>query len=763
MMDRHHNKKKKNNNHDSGIRWAAAVAVAPKRRASTAALMLALLVVAGYAAYPLIGTAQAATPDKSTLTINAFSLPDGGTAGVLVEVRSGDSLVKSGFAPLTVEGQAGAIFTVKVSGSRSYAFDHWQDGSKSSTKAVLLSKDPATLEAFFEKITMPPNLTVNAVTANGEKLHMWTTIRSGIQTVSSGLTPLTFSGSPGRTYQLTVGNQEAESSAATDKGNGSLSGTAPISIIFNHWKDDKDDRSATRDVTLHDNGTPLNLVGVYNKGDRVTLQDLGVLQLMSHDLYNTIRDGPHPGNIEDERLNLSTVLDHGENQIIVGGEPRNSDNIALHTVAVKLGKMYLDLIIDKKMSPQDARGQTVQTYLQMATKAYQDTFHEPFPDPAPSEHEVKPDGSDNLTGDLSLRAIHSYVPGRIMVNGVDTMVLDPSLREKTLSDEDMQQLSKPLDGTFDPVLRNVTIFLPPPNPPPNTFTIDLFEKDSSFAKQFGTDVSFEEFMNELKDGRFDTNEKVMFYLREDVANGLMPPEEEGAEDGEGDDAGGTPADETAAVNATVTSSTVATAVAASANGTANAATASVPVAAAPAATLASNAETGTTQGKATTVKTTEDDGGERQLPSTTDDDGGDDEQGQVAGDDGSGRSSSSNNDEDSGERDNTGGDDGRRHGGSNDDGGNDGERDSGTRHHSQGDDGGSNWDARGNNKGDDDDADDSNGRRNRDNGDEDNGNRHDHSSRSIDDDAIHRFERFLHQENASLQDSKDSELMTARI
>lgn len=40
---------------------------------------------------------------------------------------------------------------------------------------------------------------------------------------------------------------------------------------------------------------------------------------------------------------------------------------------------------------------------------------------------------------------------------------------------------------------------------------------SMFATQFGTDYSFEYFMGELKDGRFDANEQVMNYLREDIA------------------------------------------------------------------------------------------------------------------------------------------------------------------------------------------------------------------------------------------------------
>lgn len=352
-------------------------------------------------------------------------------------------------------------------------------------------------------------LAVKALTANNEELHVQATIKLAKETVKTGLTPITFQGIAGKTYQLTVENQEMENATSSRGG-----------IVFNHWKD-TGDTNRVRDVTMPDDRGRMNVLAVYNRGDRATLEDLGVLQLVSHDLYDVVRDGPNPGNREDRRLNLSTLFDHGEDQIATGGEPRNSENVALRTVAVKLGKMHLDLI-DKGMEPETARKKTVQAYLEMVAKAYQNTFHEPVPEAAPNEHEQNPDGTENLTGDLALRTVHAYVPSHIIVNGEDTPMLDRSLRGKTLSDEDMQQLSKPVDGTFDPFLRDVTIFLPQPNAPPQKFTVDLLEKDSSFAEQFETDVSFEEFLQELKDGHFDRNEQVMNYIREDMAAGLLP-------------------------------------------------------------------------------------------------------------------------------------------------------------------------------------------------------------------------------------------------
>ena len=70
-----------------------------------------------------------------------------------------------------------------------------------------------------------------------------------------------------------------------------------------------------------------------------------------------------------------------------------------------------------------------------------------------------------------------------------------------------------MDGTFDPVFRNVTIFIPP-----NTLsTIDLQERDSSFAQQFNTDFTFEHLLDELKDGKYDKNDDVMKIIKAEFA------------------------------------------------------------------------------------------------------------------------------------------------------------------------------------------------------------------------------------------------------
>ena len=331
-------------------------------------------------------------------------------------------------------------------------------------------------------------ITVNAITANNEVLHQWATVTdSSNNIIAKGFTPATFSVTSGSQYTVHLLNFQ--------------------NTIFNHWDDDGSTDSSRTITPTQD--TTYN--AIYNKGDRITLEDLGVLQLVSHDLYNTNRQTGVDN--EDVKLNLSTVLDYGQENIANGGEPRNSENILVHTVAVQLGETYLQFLSQGK-TPEEARDLTVQIYLAKVKSSYSNTFNEAFPQADPNAE----DESSTLTGDLALRTVHSFLPGQIMVNGKSVPVLDPSLHGKTLSDTDMKQLSKPLDGTYDPAFRHIIIFVPPNN----LFTIDLLQKDSSFAQQFHTDFTLEHFLDELRDGKYDATDDIMKVIRDDIATAQTP-------------------------------------------------------------------------------------------------------------------------------------------------------------------------------------------------------------------------------------------------
>jgi len=260
--------------------------------------------------------------------------------------------------------------------------------------------------------------------------------------------------------------------------------------------------------------SPSNYVS-YNphKAERVTLEDLGVLQLVAHDLYNHISPNHPPtfrgDNLEDERLNLSTLLDQGQENIAIGGEPRNSENIMVHTAAVQLGQEYLNYMKGGK-TPQEARELTVHTFMDEIRTAYKDAFDESFPKANPNADQIFGNDAD---GDLALRTLHSFIPGHILVNGTHYSVLDPSLFGKTLDRHSQKELSKPLDGKFDPVLLNITEQISSTQ----TIQVSLLERDITFGQEFQTDYSFQDLLNQLRDGDFNHDDNAMKLLRAEFA------------------------------------------------------------------------------------------------------------------------------------------------------------------------------------------------------------------------------------------------------
>ena len=329
---------------------------------------------------------------------------------------------------------------------------------------------------------------VNAISANNETLHMGVTITSNGVTVQNGKTPLTFMGTVGKTYSISVSNQLQKTTTNYNQ------------TIFNHWKNDNT-TLPTQTITLEQN---TKLTAIYNKGETIPLVDLGILQLAAHDLYNHVNatNPPyfHGSNLEDERLNLSTLLDYGQQNIATGGEPRNVENIITFTVASQLGHEYLNYI-KQGMTPQEARELTVQTFMTELKSAYSETFHEPFPiSTVTSDHGAgnNPQFPNDADGDLALRTLHSFVPGHMVINGTYYSLLDPSLYLKTANAQSLQAPSKPLDGTYDPLLLNI----PEQISPTQTIMINLLDQDTIFGQQFNTDFTFPQLLNELRGGIF---------------------------------------------------------------------------------------------------------------------------------------------------------------------------------------------------------------------------------------------------------------------
>lgn len=237
---------------------------------------------------------------------------------------------------------------------------------------------------------------------------------------------------------------------------------------------------------------------------RVTLEDLGILQLVAHDQFRVDRITLQ--NLENGKLDLSTIFDHGAANIAKGGEVRNSENIMVFTVAKRFADEY-QKYRSQGMTDRQARSLVLGQYHGAVRLAFfrliNDAVAKPIRTPVTS------------TEDLAFRTVHDLLPGNITVNGVTMPVLDPSLSGKTLSASDMQQMSSPLDGKYDDEFRAMVITFPG-----GSITMDLLERDSSYATQFKTTHTFEFFLAEVADGKFDRTDKVTGFLKTMLAKGF---------------------------------------------------------------------------------------------------------------------------------------------------------------------------------------------------------------------------------------------------
>jgi len=251
----------------------------------------------------------------------------------------------------------------------------------------------------------------------------------------------------------------------------------------------------------------------------ITIEDLGILQLAAHDLFNVDRCGGDAScsiDFENGKLDLSTLFVDTANKnkkfdletIAIGGEPRNRENILLFTVASDLGSTYVELLEDG-VKKREAKQMVIEMYHQRLSATYESTFNEPFPDII--------SGGATLQENLAFRTIHDFLPGKIKIENQVVSTLDPSLNGKTLDGKELQQKSSKLDGKFDSEFLEIKICFPPDFR--ICIDVNLLEADRSFGDQFELELSFDEFLAELKDGKYDEDDQVMFHIRNLMAKG----------------------------------------------------------------------------------------------------------------------------------------------------------------------------------------------------------------------------------------------------
>lgn len=288
-------------------------------------------------------------------------------------------------------------------------------------------------------------------------------------------------------------------------------------------------------------------------GTQITLEELGVLQLAAHDLFNVDRGDRINANtatdFENGKLDLSTMFidmttgtPFGLNEIALGGEPRNRENIILFSVAQDIGQKYVD-DINNLVPEHQAKQNALDDYHSRFNLAYLHAFGETIPSPLDSCEYV------TMTENLAFRTVHDFLPGFIWLdrnsdNSVDALD-DPKVPTLDTASEDgftpafdvpaenplghtgpltfeLLQLTSDLNGDFDPEFNEITVFIPPipPSMVGATIIVDLEEADRNFGDQFETDFTFQHFLDEIAfDGTFHSDYDVMNEIRSLIAKG----------------------------------------------------------------------------------------------------------------------------------------------------------------------------------------------------------------------------------------------------
>ncbi|WP_413294533.1 hypothetical protein ACLSU7_05370 [Bdellovibrio sp. HCB185ZH] len=201
------------------------------------------------------------------------------------------------------------------------------------------------------------------------------------------------------------------------------------------------------------------------------VQDVGVIGLMSHDVFSW--DHKKEVNVENGRLDLSTIFDYeGGHRWYLGGNPKNSENAAVYTVAMKLVNHYTQLL-SAGHSSLEARQLTVSEFHQMIREFYERALQEKFPETA---LKALPTNLEQA----AIRGFHDLLPGRIKLYGRvrNELKLTSVLTAKTvLNERELAQPLKPFDGDYDAEYKAIKI-------PFTKVVLNLKEIDRKFIEKY---------------------------------------------------------------------------------------------------------------------------------------------------------------------------------------------------------------------------------------------------------------------------------------
>ncbi len=184
------------------------------------------------------GSTPAPAPEAQEHTLTIRSLDQNGNAfdGMWMEVKKGGATVSTGFTPLTVTLEE-STYTVSASNYQDIIFDHWSDGTTSSSISVDLSRDTA-LTAHYGSGAQASSLslTLSASTASadaGSSVSFKASIQGGASpyewsvNFGDGTSSPFGSGEVSKTYTA-AGTYSAVATARDSQG--ATSESAPVAV-----------------------------------------------------------------------------------------------------------------------------------------------------------------------------------------------------------------------------------------------------------------------------------------------------------------------------------------------------------------------------------------------------------------------------------------------------------------------------------------------------------------------------------------------------
>lgn len=203
----------------------------------------------------------------------------------------------------------------------------------------------------------------------------------------------------------------------------------------------------------------------------VLLRDVGVIGLMSHDIFAW--DRKNEVNTENGRLDLSTIFDWEDGKRWQkGGNLKNAENSPVYTVTMILVNHYKKHL--KETDAATARRRTVDLFHHMIRASYVRLSGLPFP-ASGKNLEV------NNHEQAALRGFHDILPGRVKLFDrmfkKELVLTDAFNAKHILNEKELDQELKTFDGDYDYEYKNISI-------PFTTIKVNLMEVDRKFIEKF---------------------------------------------------------------------------------------------------------------------------------------------------------------------------------------------------------------------------------------------------------------------------------------